>query len=326
VIPNNASREGTHVDPPTGAYEVYTYDRKSGTATLHLACGDDHGRAALAMRKAPGTACIARGGVVTSLASGTPANLVAGLKAAVKVAHASSATSAAPAVTTRPVEPPAAPVAPTTTATTATPATPAEEPMTTTPESVKCPRPDCDEPSAGGRGCAPVLIPFCRRHRTAAMGMRSVYKLTDEEAAARCIANGSATPPPKFSASKPAAPKKAVPAPKASAKKPAAVEVNRPVSPEGSAVVVEATASDFAAKVRSELDAIGTMLIAKNAVYGNSALAPVRVFSRASTEEQLLVRIDDKLSRLARGAAAGEDVVRDLVGYLVLLLIARRAS
>ena len=316
MIPNNASREGTHIDPPTGAFEVYTYDRKSGTATLHLACGDDHGRAALAMRKAPGTACIARGGVVTSLASGTPANLVAGLKAAVKVAHASSATSAAPAATPRPVEPPAALVAPT---------TPAEEPMTTTPESVKCPRPDCDEPSAGGRGCAPVLIPFCRRHRTAAMGMRSVYKLTDEEAAARCIANGSATPPPKFSASKPAAPKKAVPAPKASAKKPAAVEVNRPVSPEGSAVVVEATASDFAAKVRSELDAIGTMLIAKNAVYGNSALAPVRVFSRASTEEQLLVRIDDKLSRLARGSGAGEDVERDLVGYLVLLLIARRS-
>jgi hypothetical protein len=78
--------------------------------------------------------------------------------------------------------------------------------------------------------------------------------------------------------------------------------------------------------VRGELGALGDMLIAKNAAYGNSALAPVRVFSRASTEEQLLVRIDDKLSRLARGAAAGEDVVRDLVGYLVLLLIARSAS
>jgi hypothetical protein len=86
------------------------------------------------------------------------------------------------------------------------------------------------------------------------------------------------------------------------------------------------TASDFAAKVRSELDALGTMLIEKNRAYGNSALEPVRVFSRASAVEQLLVRIDDKLSRLARGAAAGEDVVRDLVGYLVLLLIARSAA
>ena len=69
---------------------------------------------------------------------------------------------------------------------------------------------------------------------------------------------------------------------------------------------------------------IATMLIEKNRAYGNSALAPVRIFSRASSEEQLLVRIDDKLSRLARGSAAGEDVVADLIGYLVLLRIARR--
>ena len=69
---------------------------------------------------------------------------------------------------------------------------------------------------------------------------------------------------------------------------------------------------------------IAEMLIEKNRAYGNSALQPVRVFSRASAEEQLLVRIDDKLSRLARGSAAGEDVVADLIGYLVLLRLARR--
>jgi hypothetical protein len=66
------------------------------------------------------------------------------------------------------------------------------------------------------------------------------------------------------------------------------------------------------------------MLIEKNRAYGNSALKPVRIFSRASSEEQLLVRIDDKLSRLARGSAAGEDVVADLIGYLILLRLARR--
>ena len=36
-----------------------------------------------------------------------------------------------------------------------------------------------------------------------------------------------------------------------------------------------------------------------------------------------VLRIDDKISRLMRGAAAGEDVERDLLGYLVLLRIAR---
>lgn len=80
----------------------------------------------------------------------------------------------------------------------------------------------------------------------------------------------------------------------------------------------------FASEVRNYLDEIAAMLIEKNRAYGNSALAPVRVFSRASTVEQILVRIDDKLSRLARGSDAGEDVEKDLLGYLVLLRIARK--
>jgi hypothetical protein len=80
----------------------------------------------------------------------------------------------------------------------------------------------------------------------------------------------------------------------------------------------------FAALVRAECNAIADMLVAKNAAYGNSALDPIRVFSRALPHEQIRVRIDDKLSRLARGNAAGEDVVLDLIGYLVLLRIAQR--
>jgi len=66
------------------------------------------------------------------------------------------------------------------------------------------------------------------------------------------------------------------------------------------------------------------LLIQKNAAYGDSALNPVRVFSRASPMEQLLVRLDDKVSRLQRGHAAGEDVAADMLGYLLLILIARK--
>lgn len=80
--------------------------------------------------------------------------------------------------------------------------------------------------------------------------------------------------------------------------------------------------SQFQTDVCGVLHDIGRMLIAKNAAYGNSALDPVRVFSRADPVEQLKVRIDDKLSRLKRGAAAGEDVITDLIGYLVLLKVA----
>jgi len=76
--------------------------------------------------------------------------------------------------------------------------------------------------------------------------------------------------------------------------------------------------------IEEECDELKTLLLAKNEAYGNSALEPVRVFSKASAKEQLLVRIDDKLSRIAKGKAAGEDVTKDLLGYLILLRIAER--
>ncbi len=80
---------------------------------------------------------------------------------------------------------------------------------------------------------------------------------------------------------------------------------------------------DFEQEVTAVLWGIGEMLKKKNAAYGDSALSPVRIFSKADPVEQILVRIDDKLSRLARGHAAGEDVEDDLMGYLVLLKVAK---
>lgn len=72
-------------------------------------------------------------------------------------------------------------------------------------------------------------------------------------------------------------------------------------------------------------DEIKEMLLAKNKAYGNSALAPLRIFSRADTVEQLNVRIDDKLSRIARGSEfSGDDTELDLIGYLVLRRVAAR--
>ena len=72
---------------------------------------------------------------------------------------------------------------------------------------------------------------------------------------------------------------------------------------------------------------VETLLIAKNQAYGNSALVPIRVFSKADTMEQLKVRIDDKLSRMKSSPTAfGEDVVLDLLGYLVLLRIAQKMN
>lgn len=69
---------------------------------------------------------------------------------------------------------------------------------------------------------------------------------------------------------------------------------------------------------------INDMLIAKNQAYGDSALDPVRIFSKSNNVEQILVRIDDKLSRFARGTSyPGDNDIDDLIGYLVLLKIAK---
>lgn len=65
-------------------------------------------------------------------------------------------------------------------------------------------------------------------------------------------------------------------------------------------------------------DEIKLFLLHKNDAYGNAAFDPIRCFSKAGPDEQLSVRIDDKISRLMRGHAAGEDVEKDLLGYLIL--------
>jgi hypothetical protein len=81
--------------------------------------------------------------------------------------------------------------------------------------------------------------------------------------------------------------------------------------------------NDFANKISSYLLEIRELLITKNLKYGNSALEPLGVFSKLSAKEGLLVRIDDKLKRIKNGSLEkdDEDVINDLIGYLVLLKI-----
>jgi len=78
------------------------------------------------------------------------------------------------------------------------------------------------------------------------------------------------------------------------------------------------------AAITQVCDDVKRTLLEKNHTYGNSALDPLRIFSRADPVEQLNVRIDDKLSRIARGSEfAGDDTELDLIGYLVLKRVAR---
>jgi hypothetical protein len=72
---------------------------------------------------------------------------------------------------------------------------------------------------------------------------------------------------------------------------------------------------------------VSELLISKNKSYGDSALSPIRIFSKSDTVEQLLVRIDDKLSRIQNGHEwPGDNDIDDLIGYLVLLKIAKERN
>jgi len=82
---------------------------------------------------------------------------------------------------------------------------------------------------------------------------------------------------------------------------------------------------DTQADISLVCNQIKELLLEKNRKYGDSALTPSRIFSKADAIEQLLVRIDDKLNRIQKGAgllATDEDIIQDLIGYLVLLKIA----
>lgn len=65
------------------------------------------------------------------------------------------------------------------------------------------------------------------------------------------------------------------------------------------------------------------LLVEKNRKYGDSALNPSRIFSKQDAIEQINVRIDDKLSRkVSDQSDEDEDIDFDLLGYLILKLIA----
>lgn len=82
--------------------------------------------------------------------------------------------------------------------------------------------------------------------------------------------------------------------------------------------------NNFEVKVKKVCNEIAQLLIEKNKSYGNAALDPIRCFSKLDSVQQLLVRIDDKLSRIMRGNEfPNEDTIKDLMGYLVLLKIAQ---
>jgi hypothetical protein len=87
-----------------------------------------------------------------------------------------------------------------------------------------------------------------------------------------------------------------------------------------------ATDAPSGIKIINECLEIAEMLVKKNISYGNSALNPIRIFSKADSKEQIRVRIDDKLNRVKNDQSfLGDNDIDDMIGYLILLKIANKS-
>lgn len=86
-------------------------------------------------------------------------------------------------------------------------------------------------------------------------------------------------------------------------------------------VTPEEAAEETRDKIRAVCSGLSGFVQEKNNNYGNSALEPVRIFSKASSDQQLLDRIDDKLSRIKNSSELRKNDTVDLMGYLVLVCI-----
>jgi hypothetical protein len=82
-------------------------------------------------------------------------------------------------------------------------------------------------------------------------------------------------------------------------------------------------------QIDRECENVKSLLIAKNKAYGNSFQEPINIFSQATSEEQINIRIDDKLNRIKKGQdkdAVPEDTELDLIGYLILKRVLRNVT
>lgn len=68
-------------------------------------------------------------------------------------------------------------------------------------------------------------------------------------------------------------------------------------------------------------ESLKRFLLEKNKRYGNSALEPINVFSKLSSEEGIKLRMDDKVKRIKNSTELRKNDVVDLTGYLILMCV-----
>lgn len=80
-------------------------------------------------------------------------------------------------------------------------------------------------------------------------------------------------------------------------------------------------------KIAEVCDKIKEILIYKNQNYGNSALNPEPIFYKGSAQDSILIRLNDKISRIKNNKDKPRiNDISDLIGYCVLLLVSMGAT
>ena len=79
-------------------------------------------------------------------------------------------------------------------------------------------------------------------------------------------------------------------------------------------------------KIRDITEAMKDLLLYKNEKYGDSAISPLSIFTKhiknvENNTASILVRLDDKLSRVKNAEELRTNDVSDIIGYCTLLLI-----
>ena len=76
-------------------------------------------------------------------------------------------------------------------------------------------------------------------------------------------------------------------------------------------------------KITELAEAIRDLLLYKNEKYGDSAINPKKIFYKGDARNAILIRLDDKLSRITANTDDSPRVndVADIIGYCTLLLI-----
>ena len=81
-------------------------------------------------------------------------------------------------------------------------------------------------------------------------------------------------------------------------------------------------------KITEITNAMRELLLYKNQKYGDSALKPKQIFYKGGAVSSILIRLDDKLSRVMENNDQLPRIndVADIIGYCTLLLIGMGAT